>query len=76
MQQNCFSNKWVNLPKKSINGSFTSLTNIKTYFLVKRNSYRVVIRNMSSELHQGIFIPYVGKPEEIKINIESGDIKL
>ncbi|RIA87910.1 hypothetical protein C1645_877756 [Glomus cerebriforme] len=30
---------------------------------------------MTSESYQGIFIPYSGKPEEIKINIESGDIR-
>jgi hypothetical protein len=30
---------------------------------------------MSNDSHQGIFIPYSGKPEEIKINIESGDIR-
>src|SRR6266542_4124355 len=38
---------------------------------IKRNSHF----NMSNELYQGIFIPYSGRPEEIKINIESGDIQ-
>jgi hypothetical protein len=30
---------------------------------------------MSGKLYQGIFIPYSGKPEEVKLNIESGGIR-
>ena len=46
----------------------TPLKNVVHF--IKRNSHF----NMSNELYQGIFIPYSGRPEEIKINNESGDI--